>query len=282
MKLATKFVAVLGAAALLSSSALFAGDGKSFKEIKEVKEETKQWWNASLSTGWDSLYMFRGVNTLPGFEGYGSSLYWTQLSVTFNLTDNDFLTIGNWLAFGMSESSYKEDDVIVNYTHTFGNLSVRLGYTFYYLINSATYGLYSHELSTGVAYKLELGPVTLTPAVNYYFNVGPNFGNRGFVEQCASYLEARVDGSMPIYKDVVSIAPYVSFGTSFRYNFSTHSDPPAPFVGTNNIQSGVSLPIAITKNITVSPYVAYSYQWYGLVGTTPSTFWGGGSVTFAF
>ncbi len=86
----------------------------------------------------------------------------------------------------------------------------------------------------------------------------------------------------PSLKDVVSLAPYVSFGTSFRYNFTTHDDPPSPFTGTNNIQGGIALPIAISKNITVSPYAAYSYQWYGLVGTTPSTWWGGGSVTFSF
>ncbi len=283
MKLATKFAAVLGTAALLSSSALFAGDGKSFKEKVVVEPEAKQWWNASLSTGWDSLYMFRGVNTLPNdSNGYGSSLYWTQLSVTFNLTDNDFLTIGDWVAFGLTDSSYKENDVITTYTHTFGNLSVHVGYTFYYLINSAVYGLYSHELNAGLAYKIDLGPVSITPGINYFFNVGPNLANRGFVEQAASYLEARIDGSVPLYKDVISLAPYVSFGTSFRYNYTTHDDPPSPFVGTNNIQGGIALPIAVTKNITVSPYAAYSYQWYGLVGTTPSTWWGGGSVTFAF
>jgi hypothetical protein len=159
---------------------------------------------------------------------------------------------------------------------------VHVGYTFYYLINSAVYGLYSHELNAGVAYKIALGPVTITPGVNYFFNVGPNIGNRGYVEQCASYLEARIDGSVPLYKDVISLAPYVSFGTSFRYNFTTHDDPVSPFVGTNNIQGGIALPIMVTKNITVSPYAAYSYQWYGLVGTTPSTWWGGGSVTFSF
>jgi len=282
MKLATKFAAVLGTAALLSSSALFAGDGKSFKEVKEVAAEAKPWWTASLSTGWDSLYMFRGVNTLPNpNNGYGSSLAWTQLSVTFNLTDNDFLTIANWLAFGLTNSTYKEDDVIATYTHTFGDLSVHLGYTFYALLNANQTGLYSHELNTGVAYALHFGSVTVTPGINYFFNVGPNLGNGGYVEQCASYLEARVDGSVPL-TSFLSLAPYVSFGTSFRYNFTTHDNPPSPFVGTNNIQTGVALPIAVSKNITVSPYVAYSYQWYGLVGTTPSTFWGGGSVTFTF
>ena len=282
MKLATKFAVVLGTAALLSSSALFAGDGKSFKEKVVTEPEATPWWTASLSTGWDSLYMFRGVNTLPNpNNGYGSSLYWTQLSVTFNLSPNDFLTLAGWTAFGLTDSTYKEFDAIATYTHTFGNLSVHLGYTMYALLNSAPYGLFSHELNTGVAYALKFGSITVTPGLNYFFNVGPNIGNGGYVEQCASYLEARVDASAPI-TSFLSVAPYVSFGTSFNYNFTTHSDPASPFVGTNNIQTGIALPIAVSKNITISPYAAYSYQWYGLVGTTPSTFWGGGSVTFSF
>jgi hypothetical protein len=282
MKLATKFAAVLGTAALLSSSALFAGDGKTFKEKVVTEPEAKQWWNASLSTGWDSLYMFRGVNQLPNsYNGYGSSLYWTQLSVTFNLTDNDFLTLAGWTAFGLTDTSYKEFDAIATYTHTFGDLSVHLGYTMYALLNANYTGLYSHELNTGVAYALHFGSVTVTPGLNYFFNVGPNIGNGGYVEQCASYLEARVDASAPI-TSFLSVAPYVSFGTSFRYNYSTSDNPPSPLTGANNIQTGIALPIAVTKNISVSPYVAYSYQWYGLVNTTPSTFWGGGSVTFSF
>lgn len=283
MKLATKFAAVLGTAALLSSSALFAGDGKTFKEKVVVEPEATKWWSASLSTGWDSLYMFRGVNTLPNpSNGYGSSLYWTQLGVTFNLTENDFLTLAGWTAFGLTNSSYKEFDAIVSYTHTIGALSLKAGYTLYSLLNANQTGLYSNELNVGVAYAAKLGAFTVTPGLNYYFNVGPNLGNGGYVEQCASYLEARIDAAAPLYKDIVTFAPYVSFGTSFRYNFSTQDNPPAPFVGTNNIQTGVALPIAVSKNITVSPYVAYSYQWFGLVGTTPSTFWGGGSVTFTF
>ncbi len=77
MKLATKIVAAVGMAAMLANQPLLAGDGKTFKEKVVVEEETK-WWGASLSTGWDSLYMFRGVNILRfdsngTKQSYGSS-----------------------------------------------------------------------------------------------------------------------------------------------------------------------------------------------------------------
>ena len=153
MKLATKFAAVLTAGALLTSGSLQAG--KTFKEEVIIEEEPVQWWNADLSTGWDSLYMFRGVNVLPGFANYGSSIYWTDLSVTFNLTENDFLTLGGWMAFGLTDTDYKEFDAYAAYTHTFGDLFVSFGYTFYAVL-SETFGLYSHELSAGVGYDFHL------------------------------------------------------------------------------------------------------------------------------
>lgn len=260
-----------------------AGDGKTFKEYKEevIIEEPVQWWNADLSTGWDSLYMFRGVNVLPGFEDYGSSLYWTDLSVTFNLSENDFLTLGSWVAFGISETSYKEFDGYAAYTHTFGDLAVSLGYTYYHIL-SETFGLYSHELSAGVAYAIALGPVTVTPGINYFFNVGPKPGQRGFVEQAASYLEGRIDVEIPIYQDIVALTPWTSFGTNFRYNLTENDNPPSPFIGGNDFQAGVALPIALSEVVSVAPYGAYSYQWNDLIGTDPHTFWGGGSVTFSF
>ena len=127
MKLATKIVAAVGLAAMLATKPLLAGDGKSFKE-KVIVEEERKWWGAALSTGWDSLYMFRGVNVLRGDMSYGSGIYWTDLSFTWNITDNDFLTVGSWVAFGTQKTNYKELDVYTSYTHTFGDLAVSFGY----------------------------------------------------------------------------------------------------------------------------------------------------------
>jgi hypothetical protein len=61
MKL-TKIVAISSLAAL-AITPVFAG-AKSFKETVVVQEEAKPAWSASLSTGWDSSYMFRGVDVL--------------------------------------------------------------------------------------------------------------------------------------------------------------------------------------------------------------------------
>lgn len=290
MKLATKIVAAVGLAALISNQPLLAGDGKTFKDKVPVVEETK-WWSAALTTGWDSLYMFRGVNVLRydqdgNKQKYGSSLYWTDLNATWNISKNDFLTVGSWMAFGLGHTNYKELDIYANYTHTFGDLSVSLGYTFYYYLAS---NLYQNELNAKVAYTFHLpAGITLVPSLTYFFNVGPDFDNfkrwTGAVETCSSYLYARLDANIPVYKDIVSIAPWFGFGTSFDFNAQTNDTATGYnfFTGANNIEMGIGIPVKLNSVITVYGYGAYSYQWYGLVGTNPSTFYGGAKVTFSF
>jgi len=286
MKIATKIVSLVSLAAVLAGTPLIAGDGKTFKE-KVVIEEPTQWYNAALSTGWDSLYMFRGVNVLRDAYGndnnYGSGIYWTDLSFTWNITENDFLTVGSWVAFGTSNTSYKEVDIYTSYTHTIGDLSLSAGYIFYYLFPTGT-NLYSNELNVKAAYEFDLGFMSLTPSISYFFNIGPDLDNEGFAKSASSYLLLRLDGSIPVYKDVVALAPWVAYGTNFQYNARlTSSGTFDYFNGANNLEVGLGLPVQINDVISVYGYVAYSYAFSNLFGTTqPSSVWGGAKVTFSF
>lgn len=289
MKLATKIVALASVAAVLAGSPVFAGEGKTFKE-KVVIEEPTQWWNASLSTGWDSLYMFRGLNVLShgsygNTDDYGSGIYWTDLSFTWNITENDFLTIGSWVAFGTQNTSYKEVDIYTTYTHTIGDLALSAGYIFYYVFPEGS-DLYAHELNVSAAYTFDLGFMTVVPSIAYYFNLGPNYGSsvNGLVKAASSYLLLRVDGSIPLYKDVISLDPWIAYGTNFQFNSRLTRDGDLDFFnGANNLEFGLALPIQLSSVVSVSGYVAYSYAFYNLWGTTnPSTVWGGASVTFSF
>lgn len=280
MKLATKILATVVMASLLASKPLLAGDGKSFKE-KVVVEEERKIWGASLSTGWDSLYMFRGVNILRGNEEYGSSLYWTDLNATWYITENDFINVGAWVAFGIGNTAYKELDVYTSYTHTIGNLALSFGYIFYYYLNSE---LYQNELNVKAAYTIELpAGITITPSLTYFFNLGPDLENfevgTGAVETTSSYLLARIDAGIPLYKDIISLAPWVAIGSSFEYNFQNDG---GLLTGFNNFEVGIGVPIKINDTITLYGYGAYSYQDQNLLGTENNTFWGGGKVTFSF
>lgn len=290
MKIATKFIAVASAAVVLSGGFAFAGEGKSFKE-KVVVEEPTKWYSAALTTGWDSLYMFRGVNVLSsGAYGsdtnkYGSGIYWTDLSFTWNITPNDFLTVGSWMAFGTQSTSYKELDIYTKYTHNIGKLALSAGYIFYYVFPEGL-DLYSHELNVQAAYTFDLGFMSVTPSIAYFFNIGPNYSTStsGLAQAASSYLLLRLDGSIPVYKDIVSLTPWFSYGTNFQYNSRlTESGSLDFFNGANNIEIGLGMPVKLNSVITLNGYVAYSYAFYNLNGTTsPSTVYGGAKVTFAF
>jgi len=287
MKLATKVVAMASMAAVLTGGALFAGETKTFKD-KVVVEEPTKWYAANLSTGWDSLYMFRGVNVIShGAYGnnssYGSGIYWTDLALTWNITPNDFLTVEGWMAFGTQNTSYKELDLLAVYTHTFGDLALSAGYTFYYVFPTGS-NLYANELNVKAAYTFHVGSATITPSLAYYFNLGPDIASgNGLVNDATSYMLARVDASIPLYKDIVSLAPWTAFGLNFEYNPKVSGDNVNFFNGANNLEFGVAIPWKINSVMTLSAYGAYSYAFYNLWGTTdPSTFWGGAKINFAF
>lgn len=63
MKLTAQLFTATGLALLLATNPLLAGEGKSFKD-EVVLKEGRKWGAGSLSTGWDSLYMFRGVSSI--------------------------------------------------------------------------------------------------------------------------------------------------------------------------------------------------------------------------
>jgi hypothetical protein len=291
MKSIVGILAAVSAAGLVLIQPALAGEGKKTLQENVADEEARKWWSASVSTGWDSLYMFRGVNVLRfdqdgNKQRYGSSLYWAQVNVSFMPTENDTITLGSWMAFGLTNSRYKEYNATVNYVHTFGDLAVGMGYTFYYFLNTV---LYQNELNWTVAYTFNLpAGITLIPSVVYYFNLGPDFENfergTGAVETASSYLIARLDAGIPIYKDIISLAPWFGFGTSFDFN-ARDADNASGFeffTGAQHIEVGIGLPIKINEVITLYGYGAYSYQWQDLIGTEPSTFWGGAKVTFSF
>jgi hypothetical protein len=252
--------------------------GSDFATIEGPADTT---FNASLSVGWDSLYVDRGVNILRN-GGYGPGILWTDLNVTWNMTDEDFLTIDVWNAFATSQTSYKEFDVTALYTRAIGDFSVTTGYQFAYGYDDGI--AVSHELRLVVDYAFNLGTVTFIPSASYYFNLGPDVqGGTGIAEAASSFLILRLDASIPVITDRVAIEPWTAFGVNFRYNTrEVGDDETAPFTGPNNIEFGVAVPVRLTNNLTVSGFTAYTIALENLTGTTPNTVWGGGAVTMAF
>ena len=243
-----------------------------------VLEESDKSFEASLSAGWDSLYLDRGVNGLRE-KGYGSGIAWTTLEATWGATGTDFFTVNAWQCFATQGTAYREFDLSLNYTRLVGDLALSLGYTFNYGVSGGDF--FSHELNACAAYEFALGEFSLTPSLTYFYTLGPDADDgSGFVQAGSSYLLLRFDGKLPLYRDVVALEPWTAFGVNFDYN--TRGGDAQPFTGPNNVEFGLAVPVKITRTITVSAYGAYSVALTDLNNTAPNTFWGGGSVTFSF
>jgi hypothetical protein len=260
------------------------------KEVVVVEEDEK-WWSVNASTGWDSLYMFRGVNVL----GNGNGIYWLNAGVGVVPWENGSINAGVWYGVGShwnganTAVGYGELDVTASYTHTFDDLSLTAGWIYYWYPNQASLDA-QNEIFFGASYNIEIGSVTITPNTTYYYNVGPELGTSGgIVNGGASYWLLGLSAKAPLaYDGAVSLAPYTQFGINFGFNNNNFGA--TRFNGGNNWQAGIALPIQFTSWFSISPYIAYSYQWQQLVAgagtgtgqTAVNTWWGGISANFSY
>ncbi len=239
-------------------------------------------FEAVISTGWDSLYMFRGVNALRSGKSYGSGIAWTAMNVAWNPGENDASSVELWNCIGLQDEAYRESDFTLSYARQFGDFTLSCAYAFYY--GYALENFYSHELSAVAAYEVECGALTLIPSLGYFFNVGPDSADaQGSAKAASSFLLLRLDGHLPIFRDVVALEPWGAFGVNFQYNTENGPDgEPVPFDGANNLEWGLAVPVKLNASLTVSAYAAYSHAMAPLSETARETFWGGVSVLFSF
>jgi hypothetical protein len=265
------------------------------KEVVVVEEEEK-WWSVNASTGWDSLYMFRGVNVL----GNGNGIYWLGGDLAVSPWENGAFVVGVWYGVGSwwntanSQARYGELDVFAEYTHSFGDLSLTAGWIYYYYPNTPAVagGANSsqNEIYFGAAYDIALGNITVTPNTTFYYNVGPEAGAPGgIVNGGSSYWILGLDASIPVaYDGAVALEPYTQFGINFGFNNNNFGNN--RFNGGNNWQAGLALPIQFTSWLSIAPYIAYSYQWQQLIAgagtgtgaTAINTWWGGISANISY
>jgi hypothetical protein len=273
------------------------------KDIVVIEEEDK-WWSVNASTGWDSLYMFRGVNVL----GNGNGLYWLGADVGVSPWSGGTITAGVWYGVGSwynganSQTRYGELDIFADFTQQFGNLAVSVGWILYWYPNGtwenangdAFYGTAQNEIYFGLGYDIEVGSVTITPNTTYYYNLGPELGSPGgAINGGSSYWTFGVDLNIPVaYDGAVALEPYSVFGVNFGFNDRYSDGAFNRFRGGNNWETGIALAVQFTSWFSVAPYVAYSYQWQDLpsfgyspdgdLTTAVNTWWAGVSANFSF
>lgn len=279
-------------------AAVGVSDGKKLTKEVIVEEETEKWWAFNAYAGWDSLYMFRGINVL----GNGNGIYWFGADVGITPWENGTLSGGVWYALGsyyntaLHQEKYAELDIFLDYTHEFGPLALSFGYLYYFYPNSpdAYENVWTsqNEIYLKAAYEFALGDATITPSATYYYELGPNWGElHGISNSGSSYLVLRLDSSIPVYKEIVAFEPYTAFGINFGFNnqWTDGNTGQNRFTGGNNWELGVAIPVAFTSWLSVTPYVAYSYQWQDLPTynayspfTAENTWWAGVRADFSF
>lgn len=216
------------------ATASFAGttSGKATAPVTPVAEEKSLGFSASI--GYDTNYVYRGVNIATNLVSASINAPISLDSVNKGLT----LDLTAW--YGASEDGvpafgggdYQELDLIASLQQKIGAVTVGLRYEHYFFFADAS----------GVKDINELG-VTLATSVaglDLAAYVGYDWTAEGW------YYEGSVSKAFKI-NDWLSIVPgvLISFGTDY-YGVD----------GGNTITPSLAAPIKISKNATLTPYIA--------------------------
>lgn len=177
---------------------------------------------AEISFGYDSVYMFRGVD-------FGENLVWSDVNLTLPLADSLELNVGAWYA-GLADEDYSELDLYAGLTYNINDsVSVGVGYTHYYFPRTdADYGEVGATLGYSIA-GVDLG-------LGYYYD----FEVEGSYYEVGASYEVALTDSVSLVPGVV-----VGFGDDY-YGVS----------GGNHVGLSLGLPIKLTSTATLTPYVA--------------------------
>ena len=189
-----------------------------------------------LTAGYDSSYIFRGVN-------YGDHLLSVGLSAPIKLTDKATFTFAPWYGHIAGES-YDELDLVASLTYDLGFVTAGVGYTWYYYPFS--------DFSTSEP------NITLSKSFagfNWYAGAyldvnadgGDLFANKGGDE--GWYFETGVNYPIKITESF-SLVPEVKISYGDKYYGVS---------GFNNVIVKLTAPIALTKTATLAPYIAGSF-----------------------
>ena len=167
--------------------------------------------------------MAGGAPTTPVEVSRENGIYYVDGNMSASLF-NTSLTVGAFYGTQSQEridrtffggkplfDAYHEFDAYVSASRLVGPVRVSLGGTFYHVINNSDFD--TAELNFGVSYTpKQFQYVTGSFSYNYAgafnfsdYNVG---GVRGEYLD-GHYLEARIDGNVPLYKRVITFNPYV-------------------------------------------------------------------------
>ena len=206
----------------------------------------------SLAAGYDSSYIFRGVD-------FGDNLVWAGLTIPVKLTDKATFTFAPWYG-SIAGEEYDELDLVASLTYDLGFVTAGVGYTWYYFPFS---GFETSEPNVTIAKSF----AGINWYAGVYLDMKADGGDEGW------YYETGLNYPIKI-TEKFSLVPEakVSFGNGY-YGVD----------GGNNVLLKLSAPYALTKTATIAPYIAGSLAIDGLEDVGGEDYLiGGVSLTVTF
>lgn len=222
--------------------------GKNFKA--QAWETNSRLWGASIATGWESRHIHYGVN-----ETGNGGAYTTECGIWI-----DDLTLSVWNGFGTS-TNFEEWDFTAGYNVDLGSMFVIPGYNFRYTPKTVQEGhAHEHEEAGHENHDEGKGHIHETYGNELFVVLGTNkipcvTPSTAFIwdlnNTSGAFLEFRLEGEIPVYKEIITLEPYALLGVNLGYN--TRS-----YYGWNNFQFGIEGNWQINKTISVFAGINYS------------------------
>ena len=203
-----------------------------------------------LTAGYDSEYYYRGL-------WFSNQNAWYNLGASKKLSDTTTL---NALAYYTSSndrnSLYQELDLGASLAYDAGFATLTAGYTYFFFFNGYLGGgagqTFAHEFF--VSASKAVGPVNVTATYAYDLYID------------ASYGEVAVDKTFAL-TDSTSLVLKAVAGYSFGGYYTMFDTGNGQNIGTESVWTHVgfnaSLPIALSKTATLTPYIAYNVSGAG-------------------
>lgn len=248
MKIKTLLITAIGAFAVANVN---AGEAKMVEEVVVVED------NASIAIGYNTSYIFRGVN-------YGDNQVTAQIDYDI---PNIPLAVGAWYGNpidgrGGNPNGNDELDLYATLSHSFGSVDAWLGYTAYIYPESGGGRLgenNTNEIGTGIGGAV--GPIDLALSAYYDLDI------EGW------YFDLTAGHSFAI-SDMISLD--LSAGISYQVDYNSAGSD------FNSILLVAALPISLTDTATLTPYIAGNFALDAIDARQGDQVFGGVSLNVTF